>query len=79
MTNHIWQPRANHVPHTTRLEPPLGATSNTVGLRIARVAELSLKASLTSALDEGQGAALRSSSIISGWKAPVPDTQDSLT
>jgi hypothetical protein len=78
MTNHIMQPRANHVPHTTRLEPPLGAKSKTKGLRTEREAGLNLKAS--SALDGGQGAASRSSSIISGWKARVPHTQkDSLT
>ena len=62
MVNHIRQPRANHVPHTTRLEPPLGATSSTTGLRKEREAGLNLKAS--SALDGGQGTASRSSSII---------------
>ena len=77
ITSHIRQPRANHVPHTTSLEPPLGATSSTAGLRIEREAGLILKAS--SALDVGQGTASRSSSIISGWKARVLHTQkDSL-
>jgi len=79
MTYHIRQPRVNHVPHTTRLGPPIGATSSTDGLRIAGVAEPSPKAFLTSALDGDQGTTSRSSSIISGWKAPVPNKQDSLT
>jgi hypothetical protein len=75
MTNHVWQPRANHVPCTSP-EPPLGLTSSTDGLRTARVAERNLKTFLTSVLDGGRGTAPRSSSIISGWKAPVANTQN---
>jgi len=76
MTNHIRQPRATY--HKTRAA--LRRSIKHKSLRIEREAELSLKASLTSALDGGHGTTSRSSSIISGWKARLPHTQkDSLT